>query len=124
MTKIYKDEAGDLGYLNGKKIAVLGYGNQGRSQALNLRDSGVEVIVGSGRKDESEKQAVQDGFKILPFVRCARENDILMLLLPDEILPQIYNRQIKKYLGQGQVLSFASGYNVYYKLIDIPKPWM
>ena len=121
MGKVYRDGAGDLRYLAGKKVAVLGYGNQGRSQALNLRDSGVEVAVGSGRKDDSERQAVEDGFGILSFEDCARTCDILMLLLPDELLPQIYEDQIRPHLRPGQVLCFASGYNVCYKLIDIPE---
>ena len=120
-TKKYYDRDADLQYLAGKMVAVLGYGNQGRSQALNLRDSGVNVIVGSEIADEAEENAGKDGFEILSFSDCAKKADILMMLLPDEIFPQLYNENVLAYLRDGQVLCFASGYNVYYKLFEIPK---
>ena len=119
--KKYFDKDADLKCLDGKIVAVLGYGNQGRSQALNLRDSGVKVIVGSNMNDESEKTAKEDGFDIYSFTDCAKRADILMMLLPDEVFPQLYNEHILAHLKDGQVLCFASGYNIYYKLIEVPK---
>lgn len=121
MPKKYYEKDADIGYLENKTIAILGYGNQGRSQALNLRDSGVSVVVGSGRADESEASAREDLFEILSFDNCAKQADVLMLLLPDEVLPMLYRQHLLPYLRAGQVLCFASGYNIYYRLIDIPK---
>jgi len=120
-TKKYFDKDADLKYLDGKTVAVFGYGNQGRSQALNLRDSGVKVIVGSLRADEGEKNAREDGFDIFNFIDCTRKADILMMLLPDEIFPQLYKEHIFPHLKEDHVLCFASGYNVYYKLFEIPE---
>ena len=117
--KYYENDA-DLHNLDGKTVAVLGYGNQGRSQALNLRDSGVKVIVGSDRADEGEANAQKDGFEIFSFTDCVTNADVLMLLLPDEIFPQLYAKHLQDHLRAGHVLSFASGYNVYYKLFEIP----
>ena len=119
-SKKFFDKDADLTYLENKTVAVLGYGNQGRSQALNLRDSNVKVVVGSGRADEGEANARQDGFDILSLAECAERADILMLLLPDEIFPQLYKEHLLPHLRAGQVLCFASGYNVYYKLIKLP----
>jgi len=121
MVKKYYEKDSDLRYLDNKTVAVLGYGNQGRAQALNLRDSGVKVIVGSGRDDKSESLARRDKFDVLDFAECGEQADILMLLLPDEVFPQLYREYLKVHLHSGQVLCFASGYNVYYKLIDIPE---
>jgi ketol-acid reductoisomerase len=120
MSKKYFDHDADLSYLKGKKIAVIGYGNQGRSQALNLRDSGADVFVGSPRKDGSEVTAREEGFAVTTIAQAAQEADILMLLLPDEIFPQVYAKEIQPYLRKNMVLCFASGYNVYYKTLDIP----
>ena len=120
MSKKYFDSDADLSHLAEKTVAVLGYGNQGRAQALNLRDSGVTVVVGSGRSDQSEAQAREDGFEILTFTDCAKRADVLLLLLPDEILPQLYGEHLLPHLRPGHVLCFASGYNVYYRLIRMP----
>jgi ketol-acid reductoisomerase len=120
MTTKYFDKDADLKYLEGKTIAILGYGNQGRSQALNLKDSGVNVIIGSPRKDRSEEEANEEGFTVYQIPDSVKRADILMLLLPDEVLPEIYQQNIKPYLRKGMVLSFASGYNVFYQTLDIP----
>ena len=120
MSKKYYDKDADCHHLDGKIIAIMGYGNQGRSQALNLRDSGANVIVGSPRSDESEKRAIEEGFSVMPLDECTDKADILLLLLPDEIFPQIYEEKIKSHLEPGMVLCFASGYNVYYKQLDLP----
>ena len=120
-TKKYFEKDADLKFLQGKTVAILGYGNQGRSQALNLRDSGVQVIMGSPRKDESEDKAREDGFEVCTLAECAQKADVLMCLLPDEIFPQLYNEHLLPHLKANQVLCFASGYNVYYKMMDLPK---
>ena len=120
-SKKFFDQDADLAQLSEKTVAVVGYGNQGRSQALNLRDSGLSVVVGSGRSDESEARAREDNFEVLNLLESAKRADVLMLLLPDEILPEMFREHFLPNLRSGQTLCFASGYNVYYKLIDIPQ---
>lgn len=120
MAKKYFEKDTDMKYLEGKIVAVIGYGNQGRSQALNLRDSGVSLIVGSPRKDPSESRAKEDGFEVYTIDETIQHADVLMVMLPDEALPKIYETKIKPYLRKGQVLSFASGYNLFFNKLDIP----
>lgn len=120
MTRKYFDHDADLGFLTDKVVSILGYGNQGSSQAMNLRDSGINVIVGSNLHDESEARAKRDGFRVASFEECVLQADVLMLLLPDEILPRIFHDVIQSRLRPRHVLCFASGYNVYYKLITLP----
>lgn len=116
MAKWYFDEDGDLNLLDGMTVGIFGYGNQGRSQALNMRDNGVNVIVGS-RSDSSAVQAKEDGFETMPLAAAATAADILFILLPDEIMGQIYDEHIKPGLVAGNTLVFASGYNIYFKKI-------
>ncbi len=117
MTTIYRDPDADLSALDEKTVAVVGYGNQGRSQALNLRDSGVRVIVG-GLRDTSLERAAADGFETLPVEEAAAAADVLMLLVPDEVQREVYARQVAPQLGEGDTLVFAHGYNIHYGLID------
>jgi ketol-acid reductoisomerase len=117
MVEIFYDA--DLGALKGELITVIGYGNQGRAQALNLRDSGLEVIVG-GVADESLSQAADDGFVTLPLAEAAEEADVVMLLVPDEVAPAIYHDSILPGLSTGKALEFASGYNITYGFIAPP----
>ena len=117
---VYLDDDGDTEVLRGKTIAIIGYGNQGRSQALNLRDSGVKVIVGNIR-DEYKKTAEKDGFEVFEISEACTKADIMFLLLPDEILPEVYSKHIENTLIDGNTLCFASGYNVAFNLIQIPK---
>lgn len=121
MTQFFYDRDADLGRLADKEVAVVGYGNQGRSQALNMRDSGVEnVIVGSVR-DSSWEQAEADGFEALPIRQACERADIIFLLLPDEIAPEVYEAEVEPALGIGKTLNFASGYNVTFGHIDPPE---
>jgi len=119
MGQFYFDDDADIGLLKGKTVAILGYGNQGRSQALNLRDSGVEVIVGSAEKRSSGK-AVDDGFSVIPFAEAVAKADILFMLLPDEVMPRIYREHIAPGLRPGMVLNFAHGYAIHYGEITPP----
>lgn len=118
--KVFYEKDADLAALRGKTIAVIGYGNQGRAQALNLRDSNVEVIVGN-IEDGYRDQAVQDGFAPVPIQEAARQGDILMILIPDEVQPGVYKESIAPHLTAGKVISFASGYNIRFALIAPPK---
>ncbi|MBV8134571.1 MAG: ketol-acid reductoisomerase [Deltaproteobacteria bacterium] len=105
--------------LSGKTIAIIGYGNQGRSQAINLRRTGNRVIVGNV-EDESFRQAKSDSFEALAMDAAAARADVILLLLPDEVAPQVYPRHIAPHLNAGKTLIFASGYNVTYKFIVPP----
>jgi ketol-acid reductoisomerase len=117
--KVFYEPDADLSVLRGKKVSAIGYGNQGRAQALNLRDSGVAVQVGN-RDDAYASTARADGFSPMPIAEAAKSGDILMILLPDEVQPQVYREAIAPNLRSGQTLCFASGYNIHFKLIQPP----
>ncbi|MEE9609150.1 MAG: ketol-acid reductoisomerase [Myxococcota bacterium] len=120
MANVYHDADADLGTLAGQTIAVIGYGNQGRSQALNLRDSGLDVVVGN-RRDAAADQARSDGFDALSIAEACARADVLMLLVPDEIMPSVYAEQVAPQLAPGKLIDFASGYNVAFRLIEPPE---
>lgn len=119
MVKFYYDEDADLSVLKDKVIAVIGYGNQGRAQALNMRDNHLEVIIGN-IKDSYWDLAKADGFKVYPIREAASKADIISFLIPDELMPQVYEKEIRGELSQGKVLNFASGYNIGFGLIKPP----
>lgn len=120
MAKFFAASDADPKVLSGKTIAIIGYGNQGRSQAINLRRAGHRVIVGN-QEDDSWRQARTDGFDALAMDAAAALADVVMLLLPDEIAPDIYRRMIEPHLERGKTLVFASGYNITYKFIVPPR---
>jgi ketol-acid reductoisomerase len=117
--QVYHDEDADLSLLEGKQIAVIGYGNQGRAQALNLRDSGLQVLVGN-REDDYAERAREDRFRVLSIEAAAAEADLLMMLIPDEVAPEIHNREIAPHLDKGKVVVFATGYNIAFGFITPP----
>lgn len=117
--KLLKDADASLEPLSGKTVAILGYGNQGRAQALNLRDSGVRVVVGN-REDKYRDRAVEDGFSPVSIAEAAATGDILHMLTTDESQPQIWDDQIAPGLRAGNTLVWSSGYNVGYDLIRPP----
>jgi ketol-acid reductoisomerase len=119
MAQWYFDGDADLKYLDNKTIGIFGYGNQGQAQALNMRDSGLRVIVGN-RLDASYEQAAADGFAVYSWSEAAARSDILFLLMPDEVMPAIYDEQIAAHLEAGNVLVFASGYNIHFKHLRPP----
>jgi ketol-acid reductoisomerase len=117
--KIYYDADADIDLLSGQTIGTVGYGNQGRSQALNLRDSGATVIVGN-INDHYKEQATQDGFETTTIAKACARADMIMLLVPDEIMPAIFERDVLPNLADGNLLDFASGYNIAFDLIAPP----
>jgi ketol-acid reductoisomerase len=114
--KIYRDEDVTTRMLDDKLIAVLGYGNQGRAQALNLRDSGFDVIIGN-RRDSFTTDAGNDGFKVFSIREATEKADVVMMLIPDEVQPQVFKVDIAKYLHRGDAMIFASGFNIAFGLI-------
>jgi ketol-acid reductoisomerase len=119
VSTIYHDQDADLETLAGKTLAVIGYGNQGRSQALNLRDSGLRVVVGNVG-DESLARARDEGFEATPIAEACARADAILLLVPDEVMPGVYERDVAPSLRSGDLLDFASGYNIAFGLIRPP----
>ena len=117
MARIYHDEDAETTALAGKTVAIVGFGNQGRSQALNLRDSGLTGIVGN-RRDSALEQAERDGFEVLPIAEACGRAQVAMMLVPDEVMPQVYEEQVAPALNPGDLLVFASGYNIAFGLIE------
>lgn len=121
-TKFYYDKDADLSAIDGKTIAVVGYGNQGRSQALNIRDSilGATVVIGN-IEDEYWNRAQKDGFDLHKISEACKRADIILLLIPDETMRKVYKEQIEQHLTEGKVLCFASGYSVTFHVIEPPR---
>ncbi len=119
--KIYYDQDADLSILQDKTIAVLGYGSQGHAHALNLRDSGLKVVVGLRPGGASFEKARADGFEVLsPSEACAKA-EVIMVLVPDQIQPQLYREAIEPNLSAGKMLMFAHGFNIHFGQIVPPK---
>lgn len=117
--KMYYENDADLKYLQGKTVAVLGYGSQGHAQAQNLRDSGVKVVIGQ-RPGKSAEKAQEDGFTVLSVEEAAQTADVLQILLPDERQAKVYQEEILPYLRKGQTLMFSHGFNIHFKQIIPP----
>ncbi|WP_400238747.1 ketol-acid reductoisomerase [Methanomethylophilus alvi] len=121
-TKIYHDEDADLNVLKGKKVAVLGYGAQGRAQALSFRDSGFDVTIGVRENGPSWKKAKEDGgMTVTTMDKAVKDADVVLMLLPDETQPDIYKEFVEPNLKKGAALDFAHGFAITYKLIVPPK---
>ena len=121
MANLYYEKDADLNLLKGRVIAVVGYGSQGRAQALNLRDSGLEVVVGQRPGGAGYRRAVEDGFQPLALDEAASRADWIQLLLPDEVQPEIYRSQIAPHLKAGKVLGFSHGFNIHFGQITPPE---
>jgi ketol-acid reductoisomerase len=120
MAKIYREDDASLKPLEGKTIAIIGYGNQGQAQANNLRDSGCRVIIGSIR-DPSYDQAVRDGFEVYNIAEAAKRADVIHMLIPDEYQAEVYKRDIEQHMKPGKILCFSHGFNIHFEQIVPPK---
>ena len=120
MAKMYYEKDCDLNKLNGKKIAIIGYGSQGHAHALNLRDSGCDVIVGLRKGGKSWPVAEKDGFTVMTVPEAAQAADIIMILINDERQADMYRQDIAPYLTEGKAIAFAHGFNIRYKQIVPP----
>ncbi len=118
-TRVFFSNQVPLKGLEDKTVSVIGYGNQGRAQALNLRDNSARVVIGN-INDPYKTRAREDGFSVFELAEAVSKGDYVMLLIPDEILPGVFTEQVKPYLKPGAVLSFASGYTVAFDLIEVP----
>ncbi|RBW71561.1 ketol-acid reductoisomerase [Bacillus taeanensis] len=119
MAKVYYNGDVKQDLLQGKKVAVVGYGSQGHAHAQNLRESGVEVVIGL-RKGKSWDQAEQDGFEVLSVKEAVEAADVVMVLLPDEYQPKVYKEEIEPGLTAGKALLFAHGFNIHFNQIVPP----
>jgi len=119
MVNIYYDQDVDLSVLKDEVIAVIGYGSQGRNQSLNLRDSGIEVIIGC-RPGKSEKLAKEDGFETYSIDEAARRATIVYMLIPDMVHREVYEKYIKDNLSPGKALCFSHGFSIHYKQVEPP----
>jgi ketol-acid reductoisomerase len=119
MGRIFYAQDISLEPLDGLVIAVIGYGNQGRSQALNMRDSGLAVIVGNPAGAYAER-AEADGMQVYPIAEAVSRADVVMLIIPDEIQPQVYEESIGPHLKPGTGLVFSHGFNIFYGIIEPP----
>jgi len=121
MAKIYYDRDCDLTLLKGKVIGIIGYGSQGHAQAQNLRDSGCQVIVAEAKESPAWKQAQSNGFDVMTADEMSPKADIIVMLAPDNLQPDIYHQAVKSGLTSGNMLMFAHGFNIHYNQI-LPSP--
>ncbi|MCI8454065.1 MAG: ketol-acid reductoisomerase [Lachnospiraceae bacterium] len=120
MATMYYERDCNLGLLDGKKIAVIGYGSQGHAHALNLKDSGCDVIVGLYEGSKSAEKAKEDGFTVMNTADAVKAADIIMILVNDEKQAALYKNDIKDYITDGKTLCFAHGFNIHFKQIIPP----
>ena len=120
ITKNYDCDC-DLKMLDGKTVTIMGFGSQGHAHAMNLKDSGVNVIVGLRPGSRHEKKAKDDGLTVMSVKEAAQKADVVMMLVPDEICADIYDAEVAPYMTAGKVLMFAHGLNIHFKLIKPSK---
>ena len=119
--RIFYQEDCNMSLLEGKKICVIGYGSQGHAHALNLKDSGMDVVVGLYEGSKSKAKADAQGLTVLPTAEAVKRSDIIMILINDELQADMYKKDVEPNLKPGDMLMFAHGFNINYKLIVPPK---
>src|SRR3712207_4617264 len=118
--KVYYESDAGLGALQSKTVAVIGYGSQGHAHALNLRDSGIDVVVGLHEESKSRAKAEADGLRVTSVADAVREADVIMVLVPDHIQKRLYENEIAPNLAPGKTLMFAHGFNIHFGAIAPP----
>ena len=118
--RVYRDQHADLKYLQDKVISLIGYGNQGKAQALNLRDSGLKVLIGLPRGNRDVKLARKDGFEVCSTEDATKRGDIIAILAPDHLHKEIFRQQVMPNLQPGKTLVFACGFSIHFRLVVPP----
>ena len=121
MAKVYYDADANLDLLKDKKVAVIGYGSQGHAHALNLKESGVEVVVGLHKGSRSWEKAQKAGLEVKEVAQAVAESQVVMMLIPDTLQPQVYRESVEPHLQEGDALAFAHGFNIHYGQIVPPE---
>ena len=121
MARVYHEEDADLVHLKGKKIAIIGYGSQGHAHALNLRDSGMDVVVGLYKGSKSWEKAGKEGLAVASVEEAAAQAQVIMILVPDQTQRSLYEASIKGHLKTGKTLMFGHGFNIHFSQI-VPPP--
>ncbi len=121
MAKMYYDKDADLNVIKGSKVAIIGYGIQGRGQALNLRDSGIDVLVSELEGTPNYEQARKDGFDVVSAEEAAKQADIIQILTQDHVQAAVYKKAIEKNLKEGGAIMFSHGFNIHFRQIVPPK---
>src|SRR3990167_6572777 len=119
--RVYYDKDADLARLEGKTVAMLGYGSQGHAHSLNLKESGVEVVIGLRPGSPTAKKAQAAGLRVLTVADAAAAGDVIMMTLPDETMAQIYEADIRPNLKAGNYLAVAHGFNFHFGCIAPPE---
>ncbi len=120
MAELYYEDDADLSIIQGKKVAIIGYGSQGHAHALSLRDSGVEVVVGLAEGSKSRAKAEAEGLKVLTVAEAAAWADVIMILTPDQVQAKVYTESIADNLKEGDALFFGHGFNIRFGFIQPP----
>ena len=119
--RLFHQEDCNLSMLDGKTIAIIGYGSQGHAHALNLKESGVDVIVGLYEGSKSWAKAEKQGFEVFTAAEAAKQADVIMILINDELQADMYKKDIEPNLVEGNMLMFAHGFNIHFGCIKPPK---
>jgi ketol-acid reductoisomerase len=117
---MYYDDDADLSLLDGKTVAIIGYGSQGHAHSLNLKDSGVDVVVGLREGSASEAKAREHGLEVLPVADAASRGDLVMMLVPDELHRTVYEGEVKDGIAEGNMLLFGHGFSIHYDEVQPP----
>ena len=120
MSDVFYENDADLSQLEGKTVAILGYGSQGHAHALNLKESGVDVVVGLRPDSASRKDAEAEGLRVLDVADAASAGDVVMILLPDEKQAEVWESEIRDGIAPGNLLLFAHGFTIHFGQIDPP----
>jgi ketol-acid reductoisomerase len=118
---MFYDDDADLSLLDGKTVAIIGYGSQGHAHALNLKDSGVDVVVGLREGSQSAAQASEQGLRVLGIADAASEGDLVMILVPDELHRQVWESEVRDGIAEGNMLLFGHGFSIHYGEVEPPQ---